>query len=54
MESKEDVTLGGAEVGTDGSWAARDIESLPVKAGKMDFMIPAASAVVVTLHPPWI
>jgi hypothetical protein len=48
LDSKDGVTLGGASVAADGSWKPKPPEKLPVRAGKCEFLLPAASAVVLT------
>ena len=49
LNSKDDVTLGGAAVAADGSWTPKSLEEQPVRAGKCEFLLPAASAVVLGL-----
>ncbi|MGD0129930.1 MAG: glycosyl hydrolase family 79 C-terminal domain-containing protein [Terriglobia bacterium] len=49
LESKGEVTLGGAAVAADGQWAANRREQLATPRGKCVIEVPAASAAFVTL-----
>ena len=48
LESKDQVTLGGASLSADGMWNPKPAEGLRVRAGKCELQVPAASAVVLT------
>lgn len=48
LESRDGVSLGGASLSVDGLWKPKPAEKFPVKAGKCELAIPAASAVVLT------
>ncbi len=48
LESKDGVSLGGASLSADGLWKPKPVEKLPVRAGKCELPVPAATAVVLT------
>jgi len=50
LDSKNGVTLAGAEVGNDGTWAPAKVETAAQKRGRMTIDLPAASAAVVWLR----
>jgi hypothetical protein len=50
LESKSEITLGGASVSPDGVWKAARVEDLARSEGKLKVRLPAASAALVTLH----
>jgi hypothetical protein len=50
LDSKSEVTLAGAGVGADGTWAASKEENVAQKNGRFGLDIPAASAVLISLR----
>jgi hypothetical protein len=48
LDSKADVTLGGAAVASDGTWRGQR-ESVPIRDGVCQMHVSAASAAIVTL-----
>ncbi len=49
LESKQNVTLGGAQVDASVNWKASSIESAHMSGGRWHIRVPAASAAVLTL-----
>jgi hypothetical protein len=49
VAAKTGVTLGGAEIGDDASWAGKWTELAPPKNGQVTVTVPPASAAVVRL-----
>jgi hypothetical protein len=50
VESKDQVTFGGAEVSADGKWTPRESEKLVVKQGTPEVLVAHASAALVCLR----
>jgi hypothetical protein len=50
LESKLGITLGGADVSSEGLWRPSRIEDLGTDRGLLRFSVPAASAAIVTLN----
>ena len=50
LESKFDVSLGGARVSPAGLWKPDRIEEISTSRGRLQVRLPAASAAIVTLH----
>jgi len=50
IDSKTDVTLAGAAVGADGSWATAKEESAALKRGSLEVELPAASAALIWIR----
>ncbi len=49
-ESKDHVTLAGAEVSPEGTWKPDQIEAVPMKSGNIQFNVPATSATLIRLR----
>jgi hypothetical protein len=50
LESKDHVTLGGAEVSADGKWTGKPAEKVPVADGTAHLVVPHASAALLQLR----
>jgi hypothetical protein len=50
LDSKSAVTLAGAEVGRDGTWAPAKVESATQKRGRIAIDIPPASGALILLR----
>ena len=48
--SKTDITFGGASVDSNGNWAPRFTESVPLESDRLSIEIPASSAAVIQIH----
>lgn len=49
LDSGDDITFAGSQVGADGTWSPKDVETVEYVNGHYELSVPAASAVVVTL-----
>ena len=50
VESKDHVTLAGAEVSPEGTWKSDQVEAVPMKSGNIQFNVPATSAALMRLR----
>jgi len=50
VESRDQVTLAGAEVSAEGTWKPAQTEAVPVKNGNTHFKVPATSAALIRLR----
>jgi hypothetical protein len=49
VDAKTGITLGGAEVTSNGAWKAANAEILPMRKGQLVLPMPAASAAIVSI-----